>query len=127
MISNIAHAQMKTKALIIPYAVGGIFVVVGTYIASKEVNYELLIPLVLIVGSLLTFWLIFNAMNKIIHMGLKITNFIQILFYSLAFASAMLWYEYSANFYISTAVVFVFSLYFLFVLYRFIKLHGVTV
>lgn len=127
MISNIAHAQMKTKALIVPYAVGGIFVVIGTYIASQEVNYELLIPLILIVGSLLTFWLIFNAMNKIIHMGLKITNFIQILFYSLAFGSAMLWYEYSANFYISTAIVFVFSLYFLFVLYRFIKLHGVTV
>ena len=55
LISTIAHSKMQTKALIFPYAFGGVMVVIGTYAASFSPNYKLLIPMVLIIGGFLTF------------------------------------------------------------------------
>ncbi len=127
LISTIAHSKMQTKTLIIPYAIGGIFVAVGTYLVSQNQHYALLIPIVLIVGGFLTFWQMFRKMNTLINFDLKIENFIHILLYSFAFGIVTLLYDYSISFCASIAIVLVFGLYFLFVLYRFIKLQGVMI
>lgn len=127
LISTIAHSKMHTQSLILPYAIGGIFVAVGTYFVAQNPNYQVFIPIVLILGGFLTFWQMFHTMSKIIHIDLKIKNFVYILLYSLTFATAALLYSHSLNFYASVAIIIVFGLYFLFVLYRFIKLQGVMI
>lgn len=127
LISAIAHSKMQTKTLIFPYAVGGIFVAVGTYLVSQKQNYELLIPAVLIAGGILTFWQMLRKMNILINFDLKIGNFVKILVYSFTFGIATLLYDYSVSFYSSIVIVLVFGLYFLFVLYRFIKSQGVMI
>lgn len=127
LVSTIAHSQMQTKTLIIPYAIGGVFVAFGAYLASQSLNYQLLIPIVLIIGGFLTFWQMFLQMNKLITIDFKMVSFFQILPYTFVFTLAIFLYSYSTDIYSSTIITMLFGLYFLFVLYRFIKLQGVMI
>lgn len=127
LISTIAHSRMQTKKLITPYAIGGIFVAVGTYLVSENQHYALFIPIILILGGFLTFWQMLRKMNALINFDLKIENFVYILLYSSAFGITTLLYDCSISFYASMAIMLVFGLYFLFVLYRLIKRQGVMI
>lgn len=121
LLSAIAHSELQTKTLIIPYAIGGIFVALGTYIVSQAENYTLYIPSVLLLGGCLTFFLIFFKMNKLMLIDLKITNFIQISPSILGFSLAILLYNYSIYLYASILITFLFGIFFLFVIYKFLK------
>lgn len=122
LISTIAHSKMQTKSLILPYAIGGIFVVMGTYFASLFQNYQLLIPIVLIIGSFLTFLQMFQKMNKLITINLKLVRFIQILPYTLVFFLTIFLHNYSSNIYSSIIITLIFGIYFLFLLYKIIHI-----
>lgn len=121
LVSVAAHSLMQTKVLIAPYATGGVFVVAGAYFVSQSSNYQLLLPIVLLAGGFLTFLKMLHAMNKISRIALKMANFVQILGYSSVFVGVVLMHNSLISLYKSSVVVFIFGLYFLFVLYRFIK------
>jgi O-antigen/teichoic acid export membrane protein len=124
LISTIAHSKMQTKTLIMPYASGGLFVAVGTYYASGTQSYAILVPIVLLVGGLLTFWQIFRKMNNIVSFDLRITSFIRVLPYTLVFFLSALFYSYSTNLFYSILITLIFGMYFLFVLFKKIKSQG---
>lgn len=125
LISTIAHSKMQTKTLVFPYAFGGIMVLLGTYVASFSQNYELLVPMVLIMASFLTFVTMYQKMNKIVIIELSVKNFLKILPYTFGFILALLFYEYAHNLILSIVITSVFGIYFLFVLYKFLYFRGV--
>lgn len=125
LISTIAHSKMETQTIILPYAVGGIFIAIGTYYASMSQNYELLVPIVLIIGGFLTFVLMFQRMNRLISIDFRIASFYQILPYTFVFSLTIFLYNYSISIYPSIVITILFGMYFLFVLYKIINFHGI--
>lgn len=121
LISTIAHAQMQTKTLIIPYAVGGIFVVLGTYLASQNHLYSILIPIVLITGSFFTFITMVYVMNQLVILNFKKRSFTYLFPYILGFLPIILSYYFFNNIIYSLIMTTVFGIYFLFVLYKIIN------
>lgn len=127
LVSNIAHSKMQTRTIILPYALGGIFVAIGTYFATQSGSYALFIPFVLIFGGLLTFCQMLLTMNKIVRLDLRLKSFFSIFIYSLPFCLAMPFYKYCVPVYFSVLISFIFGIYFLYVIYRFIKLQELVV
>lgn len=128
LISTIAHSRMQTKHLILPYAVGGVFVAAGTYIISlNQYYYSLFIPILLIAGGFLTFVVMFYTMNKMITIDVSLSNFTKIFPYSLGFCTAIVMYDYAKDLYLSLLIVCLFGIYFLWILYKYFKIHGVTI
>lgn len=122
LISTVSHSKMKTSKLIFPNLVGGGMVLFGVYIVSKYQNYELLIPLILLLAGFVLFILMFYKMNELIKIKFNFRNFFSIFIYSSVFTLSILFYEISSNIYYSVIIVILFGIYFLWVLNNLIKL-----
>jgi O-antigen/teichoic acid export membrane protein len=121
VISNIAHSKMKTKSLILPNFIGAITTVIGVIVASKTQDYQLNIPIVLMISTVISFLIMYKIMNKLVSIQLKIKNFFLVLILSIPFLIGVLFYNYSNNILYSIIIVGSFGLYFLLVLYLVIK------
>lgn len=117
LLSTIAHSKMQTKLLIVPYTIGGLFTVIGVFYGCQTESYTLLIPLVLIIGALLTFISMYIIMNKLLVINLPIKNIIHLLPYIPVFLIPLFLYDYSNNIYISATITMLFGLYFLIIIY----------
>lgn len=122
LISTIAHSQMQTKTLIVPYTVGGIFVVLGTYLASQNHLYSILIPIVLITGSFFTFITMLYVMNQLVILNFRKQNFTYLFPYILGFLPIIFSYYFFNSIVFSLIMTTVFGIYFLFALYKIINL-----
>jgi len=116
IISNIAHSKMKTKQLIMPNFIGALIAVLGVFLATKFKNYELFIPLALLISGLISFIFLFIKMNKIVNINLRIKNLFLIFLYSLPFLISLILYQYSNDIFYSISIVSSFGLYFLYIL-----------
>lgn len=126
LISTIAHSKMQTQSLIFPYAVGGIFVVVGTYFVAHNPNYQLLIPIVLIIGGFLTFLQILYIMNKLVAIDLKKSGFLYLFPFILGFTPMAFLYSFSNSLVLSLLITASFGIYFLFIVYKIINSKVLT-
>lgn len=127
MIANIAHAKLNTKKLILPYAVGGILSLVGTFVASQIENYNYFVPFILLLASFMGFVAMFFRMNKLVEIHLEFKIFLIVLLYSLPLLISTNFYEYSYQIEYSLGVLAVYGIYFLFVMYKIIKKRGIIV
>ncbi|CAH8222907.1 lipopolysaccharide biosynthesis protein [Vibrio aestuarianus] len=121
MMSNIAHARLKTKELVYSYAIGGVVTIVCLLGAVNSENYRWYVPLSLVLASILGFWVMFLRMNRIVKVKLKSENFYLVLFYSIPFTTSAFFYSHSKNFFYSICIAAVFGIYFLYILSILIK------
>ncbi|MBT4732797.1 oligosaccharide flippase family protein [Candidatus Woesearchaeota archaeon] len=119
IISNIAHSKMKTKKLILPNIVGAIIAVTGVTIATNFENYDFFIPLSLLLASMISFFVNFRIMSNILHINLKVKNFLMISLFSLPLLISLFFSEYLNDVLFSTFIVGMFGLYFCYSLYNF--------
>jgi len=124
MIANIAHAQLKTGKLILPYAVGAFIAVIGVSFSCSLDNFEYAIPLSLILAGLLGFIVMFIQMNCLCKINFKVRNHYIVVFYSLPFTLSFLLSDYSSELIQSILILGVFGTYFLYVLYILVKRGG---
>ncbi|MBE3609029.1 oligosaccharide flippase family protein [Campylobacter californiensis] len=127
IIANIAHAKMDTKKLIIPYVVGGILSVVCVFIATQSENYNILVPVALLLASFIGFFTMYLNMNKLVRIYIKVKIFITVFLYSLPLLISVYFYEYSHQIIYSISILSVYGIYFLFLMYIIIKKRGVVV
>ena len=118
IISNIAHAEMMTKNLIVPYMVGGTSAVFGLIVASQSNNYEIYIPLTLLISNMLSFFVMYIKMNNLVEIKLNLKNFYLVLLYTTPFSIIVCSYQYNISFFNSLLLVCAFGIYFLFILYK---------
>lgn len=117
VLSSVAHAEMHTKYLIKPYAIGSLFTVVGVYIGSHYKGYEYSIPAVLALGGLLTTVIMYHAMRKLARLSLGVERLRKSFLLSLPFGLAVFVYRYSQQTIVSIVVTGIAGLYFLLVQY----------
>jgi len=127
LVANVAHSRLNTSKLLVPYALGGLFILFGTYFAAHGERYATLIPAVLVSGGLLSFLAMYQKMNSMVRMRLRGENFVYVLVVSLPFISGYFLYDYAPDIIFSLLILAVFGLYFLFVLYLLIKRQGESV
>jgi len=121
VLSSVAHAEMNTKSLIKPYAVGGAFTVLGVYLGSKYQVHERIIPIILFTGGLITVVIMYSDMKKLMSLSLGSDRITKALLLSLPFGLAIFAYPRTSHLISSVAVTGVAGLYFLliqYVLYR---------
>ena len=121
IVSNIAHAKMDTKSLIVPNFIGALTAVFGVLIATKLENYQYYIPIALIISSMVSFVYLFYKMGLFYKIDIQMDNFYFILKYSIPLTFGLLFYTYANNIFYSIIVVGVSGIYFLYVLYKLIN------
>lgn len=121
ILSNVAHAKLKTEKLIYPYSVGGILSVFGVILASHLEYYNYYIPLSLLFASLLACVVMYIKMNKLVVIDIKMKNFYIVILFSIPFILSYYFSEYSNSIIYSVMIVGLFGLYFLYVLFLLIK------
>lgn len=124
MITNIfavtAHAEMKTSALVKPYAWGGALTVVAVLAASYSGNPAAYIPAAMAAGGLLTLVIMKRGMQKLLDFKMGRVGVLKSLLFSAGFAPA-LFIGRQENLARGILVVGVFGAYFLFVQWRLIS------
>jgi O-antigen/teichoic acid export membrane protein len=121
IVSNIAHAKLKTKELIFPYVVGGISTVIGLIFAVNMDEYKYYIPLALMFSGIISFIVMYKKMDRLVKINFDLKNIYFALSYSIPFIFALYLYNYSYSILYSIVIVGVFGIYFLYVLYLLIK------
>ncbi|WP_290700158.1 hypothetical protein [Amphritea sp.] len=124
ILANIAHAKLKTKELIYSHVTGGITAVVFLIISVDSGNYELYVPSSLLFASALAFIVMLFRMNKIVKVCIKISSFFYAIVFSMPFSLSLALYDFSGDVFYLMSVLFVFGLYFLLMLYVWIKRNG---
>lgn len=124
LLSTIAHAKMKTRVLVFPYALGGLVVLIGTYFGSMTLYYVYLIPSILVVAGGLTFITMFIRVKKMIFIDLHVKNLLFFFPYIGGLFFVILIMQYASNLFISLVIISVSGLWFLFGLYKFLKFRG---
>lgn len=87
IFSNIAHSEMKTTTLIIPYMFGSIIGIILIYISNNffKQNSEILIPLSILCGYIATLVITFFQMKKLVHISLAASNILKYFIKSIPF------------------------------------------
>jgi len=124
MLSNIAHAKLRTKELIYPYAAGGVLAVIGVILAANMDEYKYYIPLALLIAGMFSFIVMYIKMNKLVEIKFELKNIYFVVVYSIPFTSSLYFYNYSYSIVYSTIIVGIFGMYFLYLLYLLIKRGG---
>ncbi len=117
VLSSVAHAEMHTKHLIMPYAVGNLFTLIGVFIGSGHAGYELSIPAALAVGGLLTAVVMYRSMKKLAPLSLGADQLRKAFLLSLPFSLAIFAYRESQELIASFVITAVAGLYFLLIQY----------
>ena len=120
MIANIAHAKLKTKELIYPYATGGVIAVVGIILSINTTQYTFLVPMSLVLASIFSFVVMLIKMNGIVKININLKKLYLALLYSIPFMGSTFFYTVSPSLLHSILIVMGFGIYFMFVLYLFI-------
>jgi len=125
-LTIIAQAKMDNKTTILPYIVGGFIVIVGVYLSSLSENFNIYIPLTLILGSAVTFLTMLSAMNKLMAITYTLSWAKYIMPYIIGFFIALLFHHYSSSIIYSLVIIILFGIYLLFVIHKFLKISENT-
>lgn len=123
ILSLNTHYAHKTYLLIVPNLIAGVFVMIGIYTVSKYFQaIDILVPMVLLVGSIILFGLLFQSINKEIKIKINLSLLFSVLLYSLVFNLSILIDDNVSNFlYAPYLLVTIFGVYFLFILFKITK------
>jgi len=123
IISNVAHSKMKTKKLILPNIIGAAIGVFGVGLATNFDNYDFYIPFALLAASISSFFVNFRTMSNLLHINLRMKNFLIISLFSLPLLASLFFSENYNNELFSFFIVSTFGIYFFYSLYLFFKLN----
>lgn len=122
LFGNIAQSEMNTKKFLVPYIFGSLVTIVVVYLASMHSNYQLYLPMALVLGSFSTMLLMYFSMQKLLKFTIDYKLLLLATLMSIPFISA--WYiNIESSFLMNFLIVLVYGLYFLGVIY-FIYIKG---
>lgn len=122
LFGNIAQSEMNTKKFLVPYIFGSLVTIVLVYLASIQSNYQLYLPMALVLGSFSTMLLMYFSMQKLLKFTIDYKLLLLATLMSIPFMGA--WYiSVESSFLTNFLIVLVYGLYFLGVIY-FIYLKG---
>ena len=108
----IALSELKTKKIMFPYILGSLVTVLFVYVSSENINYEIYLPIGLLIGGFITMILMYFSMKKLINF--KIEYRLVILSFILAFPYSIIYLlNLESSLYNSFFVVLVSGLYFM--------------
>lgn len=120
MSSNIlaagAHSEMKTRALIKPYLLGGITAAIGVYIAALSRNPATLIPSVMVLAGFITFISLKHMATRLLCCPIRYMDALRPAMFSMFFLVLIPMHSHSLI--QAAAVLFIASIYFAFLQYR---------
>jgi len=90
ILATVAHSEMRTDSLAKPYICGGLFTMVGVFLASRSGSYVYLVPLALVFGGFVTLVLMFTGMRHIMHFSVAAAPIKLALLLALPFPLALL-------------------------------------
>lgn len=114
LISLISHSEMKTKKAVFPYFLGGITSLILILISAKSTNYQLYIPLSIIIGNILVFILLNINMRKLIRIKYPFKRILLSLIISFPFVLEFLLKNQYTSIISTLVILSIFSLYFIF-------------
>jgi O-antigen/teichoic acid export membrane protein len=117
-LSNVAHAEMKTKHLMKAYCLGGIAAVAGSYLAARQDNYQQLIPSVLVASGFLTVVAMYRDMKKLMPFKIGIRKIAASAALTAPIAGALFFYRQPLDLSGSLLIAASFGIYWLLVQYR---------
>lgn len=124
LLANVANSKLNTKTLLFPYAIGGLFILFGTYFAVHSKHYEILVPGVLVAGGLFSFLAMYKKMNTMLKIRIRLRNFINLLLASMPLVLGYLFSGYEKSISMSLLILAVFGTYYLLIIYLFVKRQG---
>ena len=119
IIAMVAHGEMSTKKLVVPYAIGALFSTFGVYLASGR--GESAIPLVLVLGGVVVTIVMYIKMQAIVSVGRSYSKYYLPTLLSIPMAISLLFEDYSKGFGMSLFISLVIGLYYLFTLWFFYR------
>ncbi len=123
IISNIAHSEMRTKQLILPYVFGGLVTIIGVYVASTLISYTFWIPIALVIGGATTLLAMVIQMRKLIHFRLNANRLFTCLLFSIPFGLRIFFIDFATKFIPSLLILGSFGIYFIISQYFLLKKH----
>jgi len=121
LLNNVAQSEYKTKSTVKPYLVG--FIVSLGLLSSMDFNTNYsMIPIVLVTAYFLVYVYMYTIMKKILDIKYDI-EIVKIIFLSLPFSSIYFIDIPMTDIVFNLAVLFIFGVYFLFVLWLLHKNH----
>ncbi len=121
LLASIAHVEMQTKYLLKAYFIGGVFALVGTYLATWGVHGQTLIPAVLAVSGFVTMGVMYLDMKKLMRFKIGIRRVWKAALLSVPFLLAIPFYGQSQQLFTSLVVALLGGGYFLLTQYRFFQ------
>ncbi|KIM09155.1 MAG: hypothetical protein KU28_00495 [Sulfurovum sp. PC08-66] len=125
LISTVAHSKMKTKKLITPFALGGVIVFFGTYIASSSEDYALWIPMILVFSGVVTFASMYMSMQNLLRIKIEIKNFLFVAMLGIGFVLSLFFEHLRSDIVYALFISIVLGIYFLVSIYIFIRYKGI--
>ncbi len=117
VVSTIAHSELDTKKLIMPYAIGGVFTVLLMTVLLQIYQKHVVIGVVLLSMNFLVLFLMKHFMFKIIKTKIPWKDLAQIVLISVPFAFEIYYWE-NTNLLHSFIIMAIFGLYYLLVLFK---------
>lgn len=120
MMTNILYSvslsELKTKKIMLPYIIGSLVTIILVYFSSLQVNYELYLPIALLIGGILTMIVMYISMKKLIDFKIDFRLIFFSFLVSLPYFSTYL-FNFETNLVLNLLVVGSFGLYFLGTIY----------
>jgi O-antigen/teichoic acid export membrane protein len=112
LFGNVGQSEMQTKKLLIPYAFGSMVTMVLVYFATLSAQYQLYIPMALVIGSFSTMFFMYIEMQKLLRFTIDYKLLLFSLLLSLPFVGV--WYiDIGHSSVLSFFILLVYGLYFL--------------
>ncbi|MDD5208127.1 MAG: hypothetical protein PHV36_01955 [Elusimicrobiales bacterium] len=116
ILTSGAHSEMRTRALVMPYLLGGVAAIAGVYFAALSPDPSTLVPSVLAVCGLITTLGMWRVINSMVGLSLETGPILKALFLSALFLPLVLFH--APGFLPSLGMLSISVLYFSFLQYR---------
>jgi O-antigen/teichoic acid export membrane protein len=116
LFGNISQSEMNTKKFMTPYITGSLVTIILVYFSSKSINYELYLPISLILGAFFTMSVMYISMKKLIDFKINIKLIFLSFFISFPY-SFTYFFSFKTNLILNLLIVSFFGLYFLWTIY----------
>jgi len=116
VLYSVSLSELKTRKIMFPYLVGSLVTIVLVYMSSLDSDYELYLPIALVIGGFITMVVMYFSMQKLIDFKIDFRLIFISFLISLPYF-ATYFFNFETNFVSNLLVVGCFGLYFLGTLY----------
>ncbi len=116
LFGNISQSEMNTKKFMFPYVIGSLITVFLVYFISTGNEYKLYLPIVLVVGGMITMFMMYVSMQKLIKFNINYGLIGTSLILSIPYLGLLIFTQ-ESSLLSSLFIVFGYGLYFLGIIY----------